>query len=56
MSATVNMQPEKNSPQAIGSAITYMRRYAISAVLGLIVEEDDDGNKASNPTPLVPRR
>lgn len=44
---TVAVQPTKNDPQALGSAITYMRRYALAAVLGLNVEEDDDGNKAS---------
>jgi hypothetical protein len=47
---TVNTQPVKNDPQAIGSAITYMRRYALGAVLGLNIEDDDDGNAASNKT------
>lgn len=37
----------KNDAQAFGSAITYCRRYALSAMLG-IVTEDDDGNAASN--------
>jgi hypothetical protein len=32
------------SPQGVGSAITYARRYALAAVLGLATEEDDDGN------------
>lgn len=34
------------SPQSIGSAITYARRYALSAILGLNVD-DDDANEAS---------
>jgi hypothetical protein len=38
------MKPEKNTPQGVGSAITYGRRYALSAVLGIASEEDDDGN------------
>jgi len=38
----------KNDPQGAGSAITYCRRYALTAMLGLNVEEDDDGNTASN--------
>ncbi len=42
------MCPVKNDPQGQGSAITYMRRYALSAVLGIRTEEDDDGNAASN--------
>jgi len=37
---------EKPSPQAQGSAITYARRYSLSAILGLCTEEDDDGEKA----------
>jgi len=35
-----------NDPQAIGSAITYARRYALSAIAG-IAADDDDGNAAS---------
>ena len=35
-------------PQGAGSAITYMRRYALGAILGLATETDDDGNVASN--------
>lgn len=35
------------SPQEVGSAITYAKRYALCAMLGLIIaEEDDDGQKA----------
>lgn len=37
----------KNDPQGAGSAITYCRRYALTSMLGLNVEEDDDGNTAS---------
>lgn len=40
--------PKDNSPQALGSAITYMRRYALSAALGLATENDDDGNEATH--------
>jgi hypothetical protein len=41
------MRPTKADPQAYGSVITYQRRYALSAILGLNTDEDDDGNKAS---------
>ena len=41
------MRPIKNDPQSMGSAITYQRRYSICAILGLNVEDDDDGNKSS---------
>jgi len=33
--------------QAQGSAVTYLRRYAYVTALGLICDEDDDGNAAS---------
>lgn len=36
----------KQDPQGYGSAITYMRRYALQSVLG-VAPEDDDGNAAS---------
>ncbi len=36
-----------NNPQSVGSAITYARRYSLSAMLGIVTEEDDDGNNAS---------
>ena len=37
----------KEDPQSQGSAITYMRRYAYMGILGLVGDEDDDGNKAT---------
>ena len=40
----------KNDPQAQGSAITYARRYSYMACLGLVADEDDDGNAASKPS------
>lgn len=45
--STYKMNPAKNDPQGEGSRITYQRRYALGAVLGLNIDEDDDGNKAS---------
>jgi len=37
---------KKLDPQAFGSAVTYLRRYAAQSMLGISVE-DDDGNAAS---------
>jgi len=34
-------------PQELGSLITYMRRYALTAILGICADEDDDGNAAT---------
>lgn len=45
--SAMRMRPVKNDPQAQGSAITYGRRYAYMAALGLVADEDDDGNTAS---------
>lgn len=39
----------KQDPQGQGSAVTYARRYSYMAALGLVADEDDDGNAASNP-------
>jgi hypothetical protein len=38
------------TPQQLGSATTYIRRYAATAILGIAAEEDDDGNHAAGNT------
>jgi ERF superfamily len=45
--ATSSMAAKDQTPQGQGSAITYLRRYTLSSVLGLATEDDDDGNAAS---------
>lgn len=47
ISSTMKMEPKDKTPQGQGSAITYARRYAMSAILGIATEEDDDGNVAT---------
>jgi predicted transposase YbfD/YdcC len=47
LSSTFEMVPEKDTPQGRGSCISYMRRYSISAILLLNIEEDDDANIAT---------
>lgn len=49
LAESYEMRPVKDDPQGAGSVITYQRRYALGAVLGLNIDEDDDGNKASAP-------
>lgn len=39
--------PQQDDPQKLGSALTYARRYALSTILGIVTEKDDDGNGAS---------
>lgn len=42
----LRLNPVKNDPQSMGSAITYTRRYAFAAIIGL-TQTDDDGETAS---------
>lgn len=42
------LQADKATAQGAGSAITYGRRYALSAILGISSEDDDDGNAATH--------
>ena len=52
MQASYALRPVQNTPQASGSALTYARRYALLAVLGLGTE-DDDGHAASAPAQVT---
>ena len=47
--------PIKQDPQAYGSAITYSRRYALAAFLG-VIQEDDDAEGAMNRTQTAPTK
>jgi hypothetical protein len=46
---TMRLHLVKDDPQGQGSAVTYARRYSYMAALGLVADEDDDGNSASKP-------
>jgi len=46
MASRMAIKPTKQDPQGVGSALTYARRYALSAIVG-VATEDDDGNAAS---------
>ena len=46
VAGTVSVTAKEDSPQAIGSAITYLRRYALQSFVG-VAPEDDDANAAS---------
>jgi hypothetical protein len=47
----LSASPKDDGPQAVGSTITYLRRYALSSMLG-VSPADDDGNAGNGkPTP-----
>ncbi len=43
------MKSGKTTPQEVGSAATYARRYTLAALVGIVIDDDDDGAKASAP-------
>jgi len=45
----LTLKAQQATPQGAGSAITYGRRYSLSAALGVAWDDDDDGNAASTP-------
>lgn len=45
--ATTPLMLDRDNSQGLGSAITYTRRYALLSILGLVADQDDDGEKAS---------
>lgn len=50
LASEMPLNPAKNDPQGMGSAITYARRYALKAMFGM-VDVDDDGEAGSRPAP-----
>lgn len=46
---TVSARLTKDDAQGVGSALTYLRRYALASFVGVVADEDDDGNAASQP-------
>lgn len=47
ITGTVELVHKPEDPQKLGASITYMRRYSLTCMFGLI-EDDDDGNTASD--------
>lgn len=58
MECEVALPPLGQNPQAFGSVVTYVRRYAISAMLNIAPDEDDDANRAAGNhyADVAPRR
>ena len=50
ISSKVRMPSNTADAQSIGSAITYAKRYAFCAILGIVADDDEDANIASGNT------
>jgi len=49
IAGVLSMAPQQATPQGIASASTYGRRYGLASILGIVADEDDDGNNAEEP-------
>jgi ERF superfamily len=57
IASTCRARLTKDDSQGVGSALTYLKRYGLSSVMGIVADDDDDGNAASDvhePQPFQP--
>jgi hypothetical protein len=47
---------DDTNPQQLGSGVSYARRYSISSILNLNIDDDDDGNAATGNVPQQPKK
>jgi hypothetical protein len=52
--STLLLPIKDQTAQGVGSALTYAKRYAISSILGITADDDDDGELASKPVIAKP--
>lgn len=50
LTAATKIVADKQNAHGYGSGITYARRYALAAILGIVADMDDDGNAAIEST------
>lgn len=55
ISNTVEINPVKNDPQGMGSAISYFRRYSLAAAVGVYQEDDDANASSGKPKEVLPQ-
>jgi hypothetical protein len=55
LEGTVAARLDKTDPQAVGSAVTYLRRYGLQSMVG-VAPEDDDGEAAASRGKEEPRK
>lgn len=51
--STMPIPHMEGRPQQFGSTLTYARRYALSSLIGIATEEDDDAAAAQDPGPTT---
>jgi hypothetical protein len=57
MKAEFSIPVGKHDAHGYGSAMTYAKRYSLAAAIGVVADDDDDGNAASQPrTDLNPTK
>ena len=54
ISGQLSVVPGKKDPQGIGSAITYLRRYGLAAIVGVATEDDDAESATVHSAPAGP--
>lgn len=47
--SSIPVRAARPDPQSVGSALTYARRYALAAMVGVAPDDDDDGQEGSTP-------
>lgn len=54
MMCEFSIPADKQNAHGYGSAITYAKRFSLAAAIGVVADEDDDGNAASRPRNIAP--
>lgn len=54
MMCEFSIPADKQNAHGYGSAITYAKRFSLAAAIGVVADEDDDGNAASRPRNVAP--
>lgn len=54
LNESMRLYLNKQDAQSQGSATTYAKRYSYMSVLGLVADDDDDGNRASRAVAQAP--
>lgn len=56
ISSTASIRVAQDTAQGYGSALTYLRRYSLAALVGVVAADDDDDGNAAQPRPQQQQR